>query len=267
MYLRNFLFVLFFFCFSSVFANVKIGTWNLENFGLHKTDWAINIMAKSIKGFDIVAIQEVNASLSGSQGVAKLVAALNLTGNKWDYVISDITSSDNKDERERYAFIWKTGRIKLKGRASLVADFSDEICREPFMGTFKCANELFTLVTIHAVPKKKHPETELKYLKNLPDLYPSSHFIFLGDFNCPESNSVFNPLKSLGFESALKGQKTSLRNNCKNGDCLASIYDNIFYNKSYFVKVTSGIIPFYTDIEWNKVKFVSDHVPVYLELQ
>ena len=52
----------------------------------------------------------------------------------------------------------------------------------------------------------------------------------MGDFNCPQSHTVFNPLKSSGFAPILKNQKTSLRQKCISNDCLASEYDNLFYD-------------------------------------
>jgi len=262
--------ILFFFiclfCGDTSIGRVRIASWNLQHFGANKKDWVIDLMAQSLKDFDIVAVQEINASPSGVQAVAKLADALNRTGNKWSYVISEITTSDNRQERERYAFLWKPAQVKQVDKALLASKWNIEICREPFIGTFQKENTVFTLVTIHAIPKKKQPELELKYLKFMPEAYPQHNLIFLGDFNCPESHTVFSPLKKLGFTPALIGQKTTLRQNCKNGDCLASVYDNIFYPKEKFTKTASGVVSFYTEIQWNNVKFVSDHLPVYLEL-
>lgn len=253
-------------CFTSI-GKVRIASWNLQNFGTNKKDWVIDLMAESLKTFDIVAIQEINSGPDGAQAVGKLVAALNRTGDKWTYSISDITTSDNLQERERYVFLWKTAQIKQVGKVYLASKLNDEICREPFMGAFKKGNLVFTLVTIHAIPKKKQPETELKYLKFIPEMYPGNTLIFMGDFNCPESHTVFNPLKKLGFMPAFTGQKTTLKQHCKKGDCLASAYDNIFYPEDKFKKLTSGIISFYTTIQWNMVRKVSDHLPVFVELE
>jgi deoxyribonuclease-1-like protein len=261
------LFIVCLFCCLTSIGKVRIASWNLQNFGTNKKDWAIDLMAQSLKTFDIVAIQEVNSGPSGAQAVGKLIAALNQTGNKWSYSISEITTSDNPQERERYAFLWKTAQIRQVGKAYLASKLSYEICREPYIGMFKKDNLVFTLVTIHAIPKKKQPETELKYLKFIPELYPGNNLIFMGDFNCPELHTVFNPLKKLGFLPALIGQKTTLKQNCKNGDCLASAYDNIFYPKAKFKKLTSGIILFYTNIQWNMVRNVSDHLPIFIELE
>lgn len=265
--LKGLLFCVCFIYVSIAFGSIRIASWNLENFSSRKEEWTFEVMAQSLKSFDVVAIQEVNASPSGAQGIEKLITALNKTGYKWDYCVSDITTSDNAQERERYVFVWKTSQIKLKGKAFLATKLEDQICREPYMATFQKGKTEFTLVSIHAIPKKKQPETELKFLKLMPELYPDLDLIFLGDFNCPESHTVFNPLKSKGFAPSLVGQKTTLKQQCINGDCLASIYDNIFFNTRLFNKITFGIIPFYNDIEWIKIRKVSDHVPVFVELE
>jgi deoxyribonuclease-1-like protein len=51
--------------------------------------------------------------------VARLNDALNRKGFKWDYSVSDPTSGDNSYKKERYAFLWKTSKIKLIGKAWL----------------------------------------------------------------------------------------------------------------------------------------------------
>ena len=132
----------------------------------------------------------------------------------------------------KYAFIWKTNELTIIGKAWLEKKYNLKIEREPFFATFKTNGKLFTIVTFHAIPKSKQPETEIKYLKFLPEEYPDKNLMFCGDFNCPQSHTVFNPLKSMGYKPALTHQKTSLRQKCINEDCLASEYDSIFFNNS-----------------------------------
>lgn len=229
----------------------------------------LEAIAASVKDFDIVAIQEVLVSEGGAKALARLVNVLNQKGASWDYVISNPTGSENIQERERYAFIWKSAKVKRKGRAFLAGALGGLISREPFVGTFESDGKEFTLVNFHAVPKKKQPETEIKYLDSLCRLFPQSSLIFLGDFNCPESHSVFNTLKSAGIVPALVGQKTTLRQECIKGDCLASAYDNIFYPARRFSKIRSGIIAFYRNFDGNMLaaRKLSDHVPVFLEIK
>jgi hypothetical protein len=86
----------------------------------------------------------------------------------------------------------------------------------------------------------------------------------LGDFNCPQSHTVFNPIKNNGFAPILVNQKTSLRQKCMNNDCLASEYDNLFYDIRKFNVKQKGIVPFYTSFSSVKeARKISDHVPIW----
>lgn len=268
-YLRKFLFVFTLFAFThSSFGNILIGSWNLENFGDKKSEESIEIIADAIKDLDVIAIQEVLISKGGAAAVARLADALNRKGYKWSYVISEITTSGNLQERERYAFLWKTAKVKLIGKPYLALKFEEEMCREPFMATFEEEGKQFTLVNFHALPKKKQPETEIKYLKLFKDSFQLEHMIFLGDFNCPQSHTVFNPLKNSRYRTALSGQKTTLKQECKEGECLASEYDNILYSEQSFRKKDSGIIPFhfYFKGDMAAARKVSDHLPIFVSL-
>jgi deoxyribonuclease-1-like protein len=199
--------------------------------------------------------------------VAKLNDALNRKGFKWDYKVSDITSNENPDRRERYAFLWKTSKVKMIGKAWLEVKYNVEIDREPFFATFLYNNTEFTLVNFHAIPKAKQPETEIKYFKFFPAEYPGKNLIFCGDYNCPQSHTVFNPLKSLGYKPILTNQKTSLKQECVTNNCLASEYDNMFYNASKVKYNLSGIVPFFINFNYDlkAARKVSDHVPIFFE--
>lgn len=253
------------------FGNITIGSWNLQHMGARKPDGAINLMAECMKDFDLVALQEIGIREGGAQAVAKLVDALNRKGQHWDYSISDPTSAveEHAGESECYAFIWKTAKVKLQGKAYLAKAFATVMSREPYIGVFKADGKVFTLVNFHALPKKKQPEREIKYLKYFPDSLKLQNLVFLGDFNCPQSHSVFNPLKNKGYLPSLSGQKTTLKQECKEGDCLASEYDNIFYPKAVFRLVKSGVIPFYRGFNEDMIaaRKLSDHLPVYVELE
>src|SRR6266542_2224627 len=214
----------------ALLAQVTICSWNLENFGKSKNDSTINFIANTVKDYDVIAIQEVVAGDGGAQAVARLGDALNRKGFKWDYTISDPTISSSHNAAERYAFIWKTSRLTIIGKAWLEKKYNLEIDREPFFATFETNGKLFTLVTFHAITKTKQPETEIKYFKFLPAEYPHNNLIFCGDFNCPQSHTVFNPLKSLGYKPIFTNQKTSLKEKSNGDNCLASEFDNMFYN-------------------------------------
>jgi endonuclease/exonuclease/phosphatase family metal-dependent hydrolase len=251
--------------FSTVlFAQTKLLSWNLENFGKSKSNNEISFIANTLRDFDIVAIQEVVAGDGGAQAVARLADELNRKGSKWDYTISDPTSS-SAYKTERYAFIWKTNRVKKIGKAWLELKYHLEIDREPYFCTFQYENKQFTVANFHAITKKMQPETEIKYFKFLPSEYPNLNLIFVGDFNCPQSHTVFNPLRKMGYLPTLVNQKTSLKKECVNGDCLASEFDNIFYNTK-ITKLNSGILAFYKNFNSLKeARMISDHIPIWFE--
>jgi deoxyribonuclease-1-like protein len=256
-----------FLCFARFgFAQITLCSWNLENFGKSKSDSEMVFIARTLKDFDVVAVVEVVAGDGGAKAVARLADDLNRTGNKWDYTISDPTLSSSPSKTERYAFIWKTSKVKLVGKAWLEQKYKLEIEREPYLATFDANGKEFTVATFHAITKSAQPEKEIKYFKLLPEEYPGKTLLFCGDFNCPESHTVFIPLKEMRYKPVFQKQKTSLKLECKNGECLASEFDNIFYdaNKIQFQK--SAVVQFYKKFPTLKeARMVSDHCPVYFE--
>lgn len=260
---KKLLYLLLIFIHFQSFSQTKLLSWNLENFGKSKSGIEITYIANTIKNYDIIAIQEVVAGNGGAQTVAKLADELNRKGSQWDYVISDPTSS-SAYKTERYAFIWKTSKVKKVGRAWLEKKYHLEIDREPYFCTFQSGNKQFTIANFHAITKSKQPETEIKYFKFLPAEYPNLNIIFVGDFNCPQSHTVFNPLKTMGYQSVLVNQKTSLKQECKNGICLASEFDNMYFKTSKCKCLKAGVIEFYKD--FNSLKeahSISDHIPIW----
>jgi endonuclease/exonuclease/phosphatase family metal-dependent hydrolase len=263
--MKSFFSFLFLLIYCVVFSQTKLLSWNLENFGKSKSEETINYIANSLRDYDLIAIQEVVAGYGGAQAVARLTDELNRKGAKWDYVISDPTSS-SAYKTERYAFIWKTIKLKKIGRAWLEKKYHLEIDREPYFCTFQSENKQFTVANFHAITKNRQPETEIKYFKFLPEEYPTLNLIFVGDFNCPQSHTVFNPLKKMGYQSILVNQKTSLKKECKNDKCLASEFDNMYFKTSKITTINSGVIPFYLSFNsLQEARIISDHIPIWLE--
>jgi endonuclease/exonuclease/phosphatase family metal-dependent hydrolase len=156
--------------------------------------------------------------------------------------------------------------LKKIGRAWLEIKYHLEIDRKPFYCTFEYKKNKFTVVNFHAITKSKQPETEIKYFKFLPGEYPSLNLIFAGDFNCPQSHTVFIPLKKMGYQSILVNQKTSLKQEVKKGIYLASEYDNMFYNTSKINTIDKGIISFYKNFgSLKEARMISDHIPIWFE--
>jgi endonuclease/exonuclease/phosphatase family metal-dependent hydrolase len=251
----------------SLTGQVKVISWNIENLGKSKSNETIDFIAQTTRDYDIIVIQEVVAGYGGAQAVARLADALNRKGSKWDYSISNPTSS-SAYKTERYVFLWKTSRVKLIGTPWLEKKYHLEIDREPYYATFEFDKKQFTLVNFHAITKSRQPETEIKHFKFLPNLYSNLNLIFLGDFNCPQSHSVFGPLKKLGYKSAFQNQKTSLKRKCQNNNCLASEFDNIFYNSNRISFLNTGVIHFYNKFNsLEEARKVSDHIPIWMSFK
>lgn len=245
---------------------IRIATWNLQHFGSSKHDSTVAFIAGTIRPFDVIALQEV-VGKTGPAAMHRLINTLNKgqTGNPWKASVSPITTG-TPSESDRYAFIWNSRTVTAVNPARLEQQYAGVIVREPYTATFSVAGKQFTIVNFHAVPKTRQPESEIKYLKEFPKRYPGHRLVFLGDFNVPQTNTVFNPLKAVGYRPALKKQKTSLKMKCVANDCLASEYDNIFYHPDSFILCRSGIVHFYqyfTDL--TAARKVSDHVPVFME--
>jgi deoxyribonuclease-1-like protein len=260
------LIVLLFLFSCNIFSQVKLLSWNVENLGKSKSAANISFIANTIKDYDVVALQEVVAGEGGAQAVAKLADELNRKGSKWDYIISDPTSS-SAYKTERYAFLWKTSKVKKIGEAWLEKKFNLEIDREPYYCTFQYNNKQFTIANFHAITKSKQPETEIKYFKLLPNQYPNLNLLFVGDFNCPQSHTVFNPLKKMGYNCVFANQKTSLKKECIENVCLASEFDNIWYNSNKISVSNSKVIHFYnTFSSLKEAREISDHIPITTEI-
>lgn len=265
--MKKLLIVLTLLSFSGLFAQVKLLSWNIENLGKSKSDAEITYIAETIRNYDVVAIQEVVAGYGGAQAVARLAAALNRKGTQWQYDISAPTVS-SAYKTERYAFLWKPSAVKKIGKSWLEIKYQNQIDREPYFATFSYQGKQFTVVNFHAITKSKQPETEIKYFKFLPQEYPTLNLLFVGDFNCPQSHSVFNPLKKMNYKPIFTNQKTSLKHRCINKDCLASEFDNIFYNYNRVQQIQAGVLPFYTDFNSLQLaRQISDHTPIWLSFK
>lgn len=246
--------------------NLTIVSWNIQDLGRSKDAQEIHRMAQVIRSFDIVAIQEVVAKdPAGAQAVAKIADELNRMGAKWDYRVSDPTQSPSSYIRERYAYLWKTSKVKLIGRPHLDNDLEIVCDREPYIAKFKEKKngQYLTVANFHSRPHNKYPEDEIqhfiKYAKR------PQNMIILGDFNLTEQHQVWDKLYAQGFKPAVHDLPTTLKRKCKNGNYFNHSIDNIYFGTSVHF-VGSGRVDFVKDCGRLKVsRMLSDHVPVFME--
>jgi endonuclease/exonuclease/phosphatase family metal-dependent hydrolase len=249
---------------------LKILTWNIQDLGRSKNAEEIASIVRIIKEHDIIAIQEVVAKdPAGAQAVAKIVNELNRLGSKWDYSISNPTKSPSSYVSERYAYIWKTSKLKLVSKATLDETLENSIEREPYLAKFeiKKTKIAFYFISIHARVRSRNPEIEIANFKEYPKRLKTNNIIILGDFNLNEKHNVWNPLSKLGFKPAIKNTATTLKRKCKNGNYVNYAMDNIYYNIHKMKAVNSGVIDFINDCNnLLKARLISDHLPVFLEV-
>ena len=243
---------------------LNIVSWNIQNLGKSKSDEELSYISTKIKSYDIVAIQEVSTSEFGSQAVAKLDDYLDRTGSDWDYIISNSTSGDGS---ERYAFLFKKNRVKLKEKAQLEVSLSEVINREPFRAIFIFKNIEYYFFNLHLVPTDKHPQIEVNRLEVLTTLYKGKRIIMLGDFNLSQSDNSFNSLKNKGIVPSLINKKTSLKMKPVSGQVLNMEYDN-FYISSQIKFKNSSVIYFFKDFkDLQSARKISDHCPIKISIK
>ena len=248
---------------------LKIATWNIRDLGRTKNDDEILKIAKIIKDNDIVAIQEVVAKdPAGAQAVAKIADELNRMGSKWDYSISDPTNGSSAYKSERYAFLWKTSKVKLVHKPFLDKELEILITREPYIAEFKLkkGSESFFIINFHSRKFDDNPEEEIVFFEKYPKRLNSKRIFILGDFNINERHYVWEILYRIGFKSAIHNTPTTLKTKCKNGKYFNYAIDNIFYATPNINKIRSGRIDFVGDCSNLKMaRQLSDHVPVFME--
>lgn len=248
---------------------IKILTWNIQELGQTKNTEEILTIAKIIKPYDIVAIQEVVAKdPRGAQAVAKIADELNRMGSKWDYSISNPTKSPSSKMSERYAYIWKTSKVKLVSKPFLDSELEEKCIREPYIAEFKLkkGNEAFYLVNFHSRVHDQNPENEIVFFKDYPNKLNSERIFILGDFNLNEKHSVWNELYNNGFKSAIQNLPTTLKMKCKRNKYLNHSIDNIYFDTKHIELINSDKVDFVKSCR-NLIdaRKISDHLPVFIE--
>lgn len=236
---------------------LSVCSWNIQNFGKSKSESELLYIAQKVKSFDIVAIQEVSTSEWGAKTIALLDDYLDRTGSSWDYIISDATLGDGS---ERYAFLYKKHRVKLKSH-HLVQELQIEIGREPFLAKFIFHNLEYTFYNLHLVPTAKKPQLEVLKLGEYFN-QTNSRIIILGDFNLGSSDKSFYKLKT-NFTEIFISEKTSLKMKpSTKGEVLNLPYDNFFVSRIIKSK-NAEVILFYKDFKTlEEARKISDHCPI-----
>ncbi|NNF57220.1 MAG: endonuclease/exonuclease/phosphatase family protein [Rhodothermaceae bacterium] len=253
-------------------SGLRFVQWNIANMGRSKDATEIGVMADVLApAADIVAIQEVSTSDAGSDAIVRLVAALEQRGGDWDWTVSNPTTGEGGSER--YAYVWRSDRVRTEGVCTLEVSLAGSIDREPFLCTFvrtgSTRTEPILVASFHAVPTSKNPAQENVQLVRLHERYPEADLVVAGDFNLPADRSAFDNLRASGFRAALADQRTTYKTvRTPAGEHLASEYDNVFYEPAELTVTRAGVLDFSGRFPTLRdARRVSDHLPVLVEFE
>ena len=250
--------------------NITIASFNIQIFGKAKISnpEIMNILAKIIRRYDVVAIQEVRSEEQNV--IPALLKYANDGSVKYDYVISERLGRTGS--KEQYAFVYNTKTVSLIPNSSYVVnDPNDVFEREPFVAYFRSRNFDFKIANNHIKPEDV--DAELRQLavviNNIYDSSTEKDVIVLGDMNA--DGAYFNENKL----AAILPLWIQLIGNDK--DTTVAVSDNTYdrmmtrdttANVEY--NGTSGVFRWdneYGIADANFIKKVSDHYPVYAEFR
>ena len=247
-------------------GTIKIASFNVQTFGQKKASQSdvMDILAKIIVQFDVVAIQEIRSK--DQSLLDQFVRQINESGFQYDYTIGDRVGRTS--HQEQYAFIYNSQTIQLdRVHTYSVSDPEDLFHREPLVGWFRTrANSenafTFSLVNLHL--DASEPDREIVFMDDLfrairRDGRGEDDVILAGDFNLDAEQMRF--LKKNGLRPTLLDQATNTRQTQQ--------YDNLLLNPLATSEYT-GIAGVYDFLKVHNLSLeqairVSDHMPVWAE--
>ncbi|XP_014768032.1 deoxyribonuclease-1 [Octopus bimaculoides] len=175
-----------------IVSSLKIGSFNIQAFGLKKlgNNTIMTVIKKIIKRYDIVLLQEIRDSTQ--QLLPSLIAKLNYRSRiKYQFAVSEIVGRNVY--KEQYAFLYRINEnIKLLNNYTYndgkEENKNDLFSREPFVAHFEvpCSKfKKFTLVGVHISPDEAVEEIKLleKVHDSVTRKFRTSNVIIMGDMN------------------------------------------------------------------------------------
>ncbi|MDA7979323.1 MAG: endonuclease/exonuclease/phosphatase family protein [Pirellulales bacterium] len=175
---------------------IKVASWNLRPLGPEKlsAQTVVSRLAETIRQFDVIALQGIRSAQQDA--MPRLVAAVNATGAKYDFVIGPRVGTQG--DQEQFAFVYNTARIEVdRARVFTVADPGNRLHREPLTALFRvrgpAEREAFTFMLVNADTHPAAVGTEQAALADVFRAVRSSDIgeddvIMLGSFNTPPAN-------------------------------------------------------------------------------
>ena len=247
---------------------ISVASFNIQVFGISKLGkpQAMDVLAKTVRRFDVVAIQEVRAK--DQTVLPRFVELINSEGAHYDHVIGPRLGRTSS--KEQYAFVFDTSRIEVdRSSVYTVPDPSDYLHREPLVARFRVRGPApdraftFSLVNIHTDPDET--KTELNalddaFLSVQHDGSGEDDVLLLGDLNVDEYHlGELGEIPGIGH--AISGLKTNTLG--------TKSYDNIVFHRGATAEYvnSSGVLNLITEFNLteDEALTVSDHMPVWAE--
>ena len=266
-------------------TSFRLLTWNIRNFHGRKEDKAMAYIAKIIKNFDVIAIQEVKDDLGGIEKLQRILK------KRYRFVFSDPAGNG-----ERLVFCYDSKKIQFTGLAAEIVMAPGqgkktvkpelEFERTPYMASFRTSNCNFILVTVHIYYGSGNAvKYRLDEIKNIAKFLEKrstdtdsldSDYIACGDFNIERVRAKIRKKKKedpLGeLFDALQSKGLIVEDDIKNSPSNLSKtrhFDQIAYHQyddSTISFVKGGVIDFVGAVYQNdpKVKYkLTDHLPMW----
>lgn len=251
----------------NAWADVNIGTWNLEHLSV-RPNKDFQSIAKVAQKVDFLAVQEL-MNEDALQALARELTKQ--TGKHWSSMASSAVGRSSY--KEMYGFVWRDDVVAYEDGAVTYLDRGDTFEREPYSARFKSLKDgtTFVVATVHVLYGKSQSDraSEIKALSSywtwLKDTYPGNNQIMLmGDFNTPPNSPAWANLDASAKPLVLTGASTLSTTDGK----FANLYDNIFVSKNSAIRVNSIQVfnyPKYLGMTHAQGRdSVSDHAPVFL---
>ncbi|MHB0956661.1 MAG: endonuclease/exonuclease/phosphatase family protein [Pirellulaceae bacterium] len=249
---------------------IRIATYNIQVFGVSKMakTSTIDILAKIVRHFDIVAIQEVRAQDDAI--LPNFVAAINADGSRYNFVIGPRLG--RTVSTEQYAYIYDTDRIEIDhSSVGTMSDPTDLLHREPLVARFRTrANSTaipfsFWLVNVHTDPDEARSEVDVlaRAFQVMQTARPDEDdVILLGDLNASE-HQLGQLAQVPGIVWVVSGTTTNTRRD--------KMYDNILFSRSATTEYTGrwGVVDVQSvfGLTQEQALEVSDHFPAWAEFR
>ena len=205
-----------------------ISSFNIQVFGESKLakPQVVEILARVVRKFDIVAIQEVRAK--SDDIIPRFIKAVNADGSRYHYLIGP--REGRTTSKEQYVFVYDTTRVEVDpSSAGVFPDPSDRLHRPPMCARFRTRITpaqlafSFWLVNTHTDPDEV-PQ-ELAALADVFQAMQQAHpdeddVILIGDLNAgPPQFTSFQRIPGIGW--AVAGTTTNTRR--------SKTYDNLVF--------------------------------------